>query len=611
MSFKKDDKVTFVIEDIGTGGEGIGKVDGYTLFVKDAIIGDKIEAKIIKAKKNYGYARLEKIIEASSDRVTPACPVARQCGGCQIQQMSYQAQLRFKEKLVDDNLKRIGKIEGYEFFPAIGMEEPFRYRNKAQYPIGTAKDGSIVMGFYAGRTHSIISCTDCKIGAVENQYILAVIKSWMELNGVAPYDEQTGRGLVRHVLIRTGFHTDEIMVCLVINGTKMSDKLKESLVGRLTEVSLDSDISTDKCIKSIMLNYNTENTNVILGRQCETLWGKSYIEDYIGDIKYQISPLSFFQVNPRQTEKLYGKALEYAGLTGNETVWDLYCGIGTISLFLAKNARKVYGVEIVPQAIEDAKNNAAINGIDNAEFFVGKAEEVVPHFYEEMARLAADTSATEAQREEAKKSITPDVVVVDPPRKGCDESLLDTIVKMSPERIVYVSCDSATLARDLGLLAAKGYKTVKVQPVDQFSHTVHVETVVLLSQQKPDDTIEIDLDLDELDATSAELKATYQEIKDYGPKEFGLKASNLYISQIKCKYGIEVGENYNVLKSENTRVSQCPKEKEEATKAILKYYAMILRISMISRRNNRREKFFWELFPIIKKVYGKCINHMV
>ena len=285
---------------------------------------------------------------------------------------------------------------------------------------------------------------------------------------------------MRHVLIRTGFHTDEIMVCLVINGTKMSDKLKESLVGRLTEVSLDSDISTDKCIRSIMLNFNTENTNVILGRQCETLWGKSYIEDYIGDIKYQISPLSFFQVNPRQTEKLYGKALEYASLTGNETVWDLYCGIGTISLFLAKNARKVYGVEIVPQAIEDAKNNAAINGIDNAEFFVGKAEEVVPHFYEEMARLAADTSATEAQREEARKSITPDVVVVDPPRKGCDESLLDTIVRMSPERIVYVSCDSATLARDLGVLAAKGYKTVKVQPVDQFSHTVHVECVCLL-----------------------------------------------------------------------------------------------------------------------------------
>ena len=399
----------------------------------------------------------------------------------------------------------------------------------------------------------------------------------MELNGVAPYDEQTGKGLVRHVLIRTGFHTDEIMVCLVINGTKMSDKLKESLVGRLTEVSLDSDISTDKYIKSIMLNFNTENTNVILGRQCETLWGKSYIEDYIGDIKYQISPLSFFQVNPRQTEKLYGKALEYAGLTGNETVWDLYCGIGTISLFLAKNARKVYGVEIVPQAIEDAKNNAAINGIDNAEFFVGKAEEVVPHFYEEMARLAADTSATEAQREEAKKSITPDVVVVDPPRKGCDESLLDTIVKMSPERIVYVSCDSATLARDLGLLAAKGYKTVKVQPVDQFSHTVHVETVCLLSKlHEAKHHVNVRLDMDELDLTSAESKATYEEIKAYvAEHNDGMKVSNLYIAQVKAKYGIIERENYNKPKSDDARQPKCPKEKENAIVEALRYFRMI------------------------------------
>ena len=395
-------------------------------------------------------------------------------------------------------------------------------------------------------------------------------------NGVAPYDEQTGKGLVRHVLIRTGFHTDEIMVCLVINGTKMSDKLKESLVGRLTEVSLDSDISTDKCIKSIMLNFNTENTNVILGRQCETLWGKSYIEDYIGDIKYQISPLSFFQVNPRQTEKLYGKALEYAGLTGNETVWDLYCGIGTISLFLAKNARKVYGVEIVPQAIEDAKNNAAINGIDNAEFFVGKAEEVVPHFYEEMARLAADTSATEAQREEAKKSITPDVVVVDPPRKGCDESLLDTIVKMSPERIVYVSCDSATLARDLGLLAAKGYKTVKVQPVDQFSHTVHVETVVLLSKGEVDSKkIRVEFSLEDMDMSEFQDGATYTQIKDYVLEHSGLKVSNLYISQIKRKCGIGVGKNYNLPKSEDSRQPQCPPEKEKAIREAFKYFGII------------------------------------
>lgn len=444
------------------------------------------------------------------------------------------------------------------------------------------------MGFYAGRTHSIISCTDCKIGAVENQYILAVIKSWMEFNGVAPYDEQTGRGLVRHVLIRTGFHTDEIMVCLVINGTKMSDKLKESLVGRLTEVSLDSDISTDKCIKSIMLNYNTENTNVILGRQCETLWGKSYIEDYIGDIKYQISPLSFFQVNPRQTEKLYGKALEYAGLTGNETVWDLYCGIGTISLFLAKNARKVYGVEIVPQAIEDAKNNAAINGIDNAEFFVGKAEEVVPHFYEEMARLAADISATEVQREEARKSITPDVVVVDPPRKGCDESLLDTIVKMSPERIVYVSCDSATLARDLGLLAAKGYKTVKVQPVDQFSHTVHVETVVLLSHKKADSYIHIDVEFGEgegkipvdsiakrAEAYKPKEKVTYKMIKEYIEAKYGFKVHTAYIAEVKRNLGLPMYDAPNAVEELKQPRKHPTPEKVEAIKDALRYFAVI------------------------------------
>ena len=368
----------------------------------------------------------------------------------------------------------------------------------------------------------------------------------------------------------------------------MSDKLKESLVGRLTEVSLDSDISTDKCIRSIMLNFNTENTNVILGRQCETLWGKSYIEDYIGDIKYQISPLSFFQVNPRQTEKLYGKALEYAGLTGNETVWDLYCGIGTISLFLAKNARKVYGVEIVPQAIEDAKNNAAINGIDNAEFFVGKAEEVVPHFYEEMARLAADTSATEAQREEARKSITPDVVVVDPPRKGCDESLLDTIVKMSPERIVYVSCDSATLARDLGLLAAKGYKTVKVQPVDQFSHTVHVETVVLLSHKKPDSVINVKVEfgegegkipLDNIEKRAESYKpkerVTYKMIKEYIEAKHGFKVHTAYIAEVKRDLGLPMYDAPNAVEELKQPRKHPTPEKVEAIKDALKHFEVI------------------------------------
>lgn len=557
--FKKDDCVTLHIEDIGTGGEGIGKADGFTFFVKDAIVGDVIEAKIMKLKKNYGYARLMKVLTPSKDRVEPKCPVARQCGGCQIQEMRYEAQLAFKQKMVQNNLERIGGLSDFEMYPVIGMETPYAYRNKAQFPVGEDKDGNIVIGFYAGRTHHIVEQTDCCIGAPENGEVLRKVKAYMQKNQIRPYNEEHHSGIVRHILIRTGYHTKEIMVCLIVNAAKASC-LKNA--EQLTESLREMDGMT-----SVMVNFNTEKTNVILGKKSEVLWGQPYIEDFIGDVKYQISPQSFFQVNPMQTEKLYAKALEYAGLTGNETVWDLYCGIGTISLFLAKNARKVYGVEIVPQAIEDARNNAKRNGIDNAEFFVGKAEEVVPAFYEKALKQVQDS--------EAGKSIHPDVVVVDPPRKGCEEILLETIVKMQPQRIVYVSCDSATLARDLKFLSANGYAVKKVQPVDQFGHSVHIETVVLLSQQKPDDTIEIDLDLDELDATSAELKATYQEIKDYVLKEFGLKVSSLYISQVKRKCGIEVGENYNLSKSENARVPQCPKEKEDAIKAALKYYAMI------------------------------------
>lgn len=476
MTPKKDDYVTLTIKDIGTGGEGIGSVDGYTLFVKDAVIGDVISAKVIKAKKNYGYARLDKIITPSEDRVTPECDVARQCGGCQIQQMSYDAQLRFKEKLVKDNVERIGGIKDYKMCPVIGMENPYNYRNKAQYPVGKDKNGNVVIGFYAGRTHAIIPCTDCVIGAKDNKKILEKIGHWIGKNNIAPYDETTGKGLIRHILIRNGYHTGQIMVCLIATkGSKAFGKnAVEELVSQLQKIP---------GMTSIMININSDKTNVILGKECETLWGRGYIEDYIGDIKYQISPLSFFQVNPQQTEKLYKKALEFADLQGGETVWDLYCGIGTISLFLAGKAKKVYGVEIVPQAIEDARNNARINGIDNAEFFVGKAEEVVPAFYEKMKNMAADVNVDEAGRNAAKESITPDVVVVDPPRKGCEESLLRTIVDMSPKRIVYVSCDSATLSRDLKVLEQNNYKVELVQPVDQFAHTVHVETVCLLSKK--------------------------------------------------------------------------------------------------------------------------------
>ena len=542
---KKDDLIEVTIEDLSEEGTGIGKFEGMTFFIKDAVIGDRVRAKIMKMKKNYGFARLMEVLTPSPDRVEPLCPVARQCGGCQIQAMSYEAQLAFKTRKVESNLKRIGKFEEIPMESIIGMEDPFHYRNKAQFPFGKNRDGKIITGFYAGRTHSIIENTSCHLGKEVNEKILEKILAWMNAFHVEPYNEATGKGLMRHSLIRCGFRTGEIMVCLVINGRKIPGE--EALVDSLKIIP---------GMTSISLNVNKEKTNVILGREVINLWGRPYIEDYIGEVKYQISPLSFFQVNPVQTERLYGKALEYAGLTGEETVWDLYCGIGTISLFLARKARKVYGVEIIPDAIEDARRNASLNGFTNTEFYVGKAEEVLPEKYE-------------------KEGVRADVIVVDPPRKGCDETLLSTMVKMQPERIVYVSCDSATLARDLRYLCDNGYELKRVCPADMFPQTVHVETVVLLSQQKPDDTIEIDLDLDELDATSAETKATYQEIKDYVLKEFGLKVSNLYISQVKRKCGIEVGENYNLPKSENARVPQCPKEKEDAIKAALKYYAMI------------------------------------
>ncbi len=467
-SLKKGDCVTVAIEDIGDDGAGIGKALGYTLFIKDTVIGDVVEAKVVKAKKSYGYARLLRVVEPSADRVEPRCPVARQCGGCQLQEMAYPAQLRFKQDLVRNCLARIGGLyeSDYEMYPIIGMDEPYHYRNKAQFPVGTDKSGRLVIGFYAGRTHYVVECMDCCIGEPVNRKILESVRSFMEENHISSYDEEKHSGIVRHVLIRTGRHTKEIMVCIIINLNKLphSRRLVEKLAGI-------------EHMASIMVNVNTQKTNAILGSHCETLWGQPFISDRIGSVWYQISPLSFFQVNPIQTEKIYNKVLEFAQLTGAETVWDLYCGIGTISLFLASRARKVYGVESVGQAVEDARHNAARNGIENVEFFVGKAEDVVPAFYEEM--LARENAGDAV----AGQDIRPHVVVVDPPRKGCAESLLATIVQMAPERIVYVSCNPATLARDLKYLAAAGYVAEKVQPVDQFGHTVHVETVVGLQRK--------------------------------------------------------------------------------------------------------------------------------
>ena len=492
---KKDDLLQVQIEDIGSDGQGIGKVDGMTLFVKDAIIGDLVEAKVMKMKKTYGFARLMKVLQPSPYRVTPKCPVAKQCGGCQIQEMDYAEQLAFKENKVKNNLMRIGGFAEKEIpmEPVVGMDDPWRYRNKAQFPIGRDKNGNIVAGFYAGRTHSIISNRNCYLGVEENREILDIVIAHMEQYDIDPYDEVTGKGLVRHVLIRFGFTSKEIMVCLIINGKSLP--AADSLCEKLSEIP---------GMTSVSYNVNTEKTNVILGKRTECIWGQPYISDTIHlrtypdfketglGIEYQISPQSFYQVNPEQTEKLYSTALEFAGLTGKESVWDLYCGIGTISLFLSQKAKQVYGVEIVPQAIEDAKNNARLNGITNAEFFVGKAEEVLPEFYANAAGDAGTDmiSADGNNGEDAKMCkdgrnrdmLRPDVIVVDPPRKGCDERCLDTMLKMAPYRIVYVSCDSATLARDLKILCQGGYEIRKIQVFDQFAHSVHVETVVLLSK---------------------------------------------------------------------------------------------------------------------------------
>lgn len=492
MEFKKNDIVTVEITDIGSEGEGIGKADGFALFVKDAVPGDVAEARIVKAKKNYAYARLERIVKPSPLRAAPRCAYYRQCGGCQLQALSYEEQLRFKQEKIRNNLIRIGGFapETVDVVtePIVGMDEPFHYRNKAQYPVGTDRDGRPIAGFYAGRTHSIIANTDCALGPAENRTILEQVLGYMEENRVPAYDEATGRGLVRHILIRKGFASGELMVCLVINlredsgkGRRGADFLpkQDSLIDRLRQIP---------GMTCISVSINNENTNVIMGREVHTLWGSDGISDTLRardmnapgyphtgrSLVFYISPLSFYQVNPMQTEKLYSLVLEYAELTGKEIVWDLYCGIGTISLFLAGGAGKVYGVEEVSQAVEDARENALRNGVDNAEFFAGRAEEVLPEFY-----AAASHRADHEPQEEM---LHPDVIVVDPPRKGCDEACLATMLQMRPTRIVYVSCDSATLARDLKILCEGGYELRKVRGVDQFGMTVHVETVCLLSR---------------------------------------------------------------------------------------------------------------------------------
>ena len=446
----KDKMYVVDIVDIGQGGVGIGKFDGFTVFVDGGLVKDKIKVKITKSKKNYAVGEIVEIIEPSPFRVERKCPKElKDCGGCQIQELDYQEQLNIKTNEVKQVISRIGKLDDVIIHPALGMEEPFRYRNKAQFPIQKV-DGVPVIGFYKKKSHDIIPTDECIIQHDVNDKIIKIIKTYIRAYKVSIYDEKTHTGVLRHLVTKVGFTTKEVMVVLVANGKKLpylnelASVLKENIPG----------------FKTLVVNVNREKTNVILGNENRIIYGDGKINDNIGDLVFEISPLSFFQVNPLQTEVLYNKALEYANLGENDTVFDIYCGIGTISLFLAQKAKKVYGIEIVEEAIKDAKRNAALNKLDNVEFYVGKAEEVVPKMYKQGKRA--------------------NVVVVDPPRKGCNEKVLDTIVSMEPDRVVYVSCNPSTLARDLNYLDERGYKCLEVQPVDMFPHSVHIENVALI-----------------------------------------------------------------------------------------------------------------------------------
>lgn len=446
----KDYKIE--ITGMGHEGEGVGKIDGFTVFVPGSIIGEKLYIKIIKVEKSYAIGKIINIAEASENRVEPICSIYKRCGGCHLQHISYEGQLQFKRQRVVDALTRIGKLENIRIHQTLGMDNPYRYRNKVQLPV-EAMDGNIKIGFYASRSHEIIDMDKCHIQDETADNIIKLLREWIKEFNIDTYNEQTGTGFLRHIMLRRAFRTGEIMVVIITNGEKF--KCRDEIVNLL--------VNNVYGLSSIVQNINQKRSNTILGTKCITLWGKDTITDYIGKFKFNISPLAFFQVNPVQTEVLYNKVLEYAGLTGSQTVFDAYCGTGTISLFLAQKAKKVYGVEIVPEAIENAIENAKNNDITNAEFIVGDAEKIIPELI--------------------KSGIRADVVVVDPPRKGCDQALLNAISQMSPNRIVYVSCDPGTLARDLGILNTLGYKTLEVQPVDMFPQTAHVECVVKLEKE--------------------------------------------------------------------------------------------------------------------------------
>lgn len=533
------------ITDYTSDGTGFAKIEGRAVFVPRTAVGDQCDVRIVKVTKNVAFGRVEKLVVPSAARIMPACPVADKCGGCCYQHITYEEELRAKEKKVRDALTRIGGQDGAKLLGITGAPTTEHYRNKAQYPVGRDRDGNIVTGFYRPRSHDIVPVEQCLIQSEKADRIAAAVRGWMRDYDVPPYDYGTKRGAVRHIYVRVGEKSGESQLTLIAATRKMP--ALDELTRRLRE--------DEPSLTGILLNHNQRGDNVILGDKTDVLWGEPMLEDRLCGHSFLLSPEAFYQVNHAQAEKLYACALDFAELTGRETVIDLYCGAGTITLALAEQAKQVIGVEIVPEAVENAKQNAARNGMDNVEF------------------LCAD--AGQAARQLAQRGVAPDVLVVDPPRKGLDELARDAILKMLPPRVVYVSCDPATLARDIAELCGAGYVLERAQAFDLFPRTNHVETVVLLSKLNTKQHIEVELNLDELDLTTAESKATYEEIKAYVLEHTGLKVSHLYIAQVKQKYGIIERENYNKPKSENSRQPKCPPEKEAVITEALKFFGMI------------------------------------
>ena len=540
MELAKNQEHTVTIEGYGEGGMGVARIDGRVVFVHGALRGEKCRVLILKTLKSVAFAKVLEVIEPSSERITPDCPYFPRCGGCTYRHIRYEEELRLKKQRVQDNLSRIGGSD-VTVEEILGARDTLRYRNKAQYPV--SKDGAV--GFYRARTHEVIECEHCLLVKPEADAAAEALREYMQSCRVAGYDEKTGRGLVRHLYVRSNA-AGESLVCVLVNGDKLP---KED---RLVTLLRDA---CPKCT-GIVLGTNTKKGNVILGDRYRTLWGSDRLEDTLCGKTFRLSVPSFYQVNRIQAERLYAKAIEFAGLTGQETVLDLYCGAGTITLALSDHAKKVLGAEIVPEAIDDARENAARNGVKNAEFFCGDASDVAKKL--------------------ARENLRPDVITVDPPRKGLAADVVESIAEMQPQRVVYVSCDSATMARDVKRLADLGYTAQRACAVDMFPRADHVETVVLLSKGEVDSKkIRVEFSLEDMDMSEFQDGATYPQIKAYVLEHSGLKVSNLYISQIKRKCGIEVGKNYNLPKSEDSRQPQCPPEKEKAIREAFKYFGMI------------------------------------